>query len=88
MVSAGTNCVVEVNTLLITLVRFCAYSSAVQASFAMPTDASNCEYAGFSNRSSVVLTFAPAESGGLLLDCVNECAGVRGAGLHEGVVVG
>src|ERR1700722_15943257 len=72
MTSAGTNCVLEVNTLLITLVRFWAYSSVVHASFATPMDASNSEYAGSSNRSCVVLTFEPAESAGLLPDCVNE----------------
>ena len=73
MTSAGTNCVLEVNTLLITSVRFWAYSSDDQASFAMPTAASNCENAGFSNRSCVVLTFPPAERGGLLPDWVKEC---------------
>ena len=72
MVSAGTNCVLEVNTLLITLVRFWAYNSAVHASFAIPTDASNCEIAGFSNRSCVVLTWPFEESGGLLPDWVKE----------------
>ena len=72
MASAGTNCVLEVNTLLITLVRFWAYSSVVHASFATPIDASYSEYAGFSNRRFVVLTFEPAESAGLLPDWVKE----------------
>src|ERR1700724_1756171 len=72
MTSAGVNCVLEVNTLLITLVRFWAYSSVVHASFATPIDASNSEYAGSSNLSCVVLTLEPAESEGLLPDWVSE----------------
>ena len=74
MVSAGTNWLVEVYVLLITLVRFCAKNSAVQASFATPQDASNCEIGGFSNLSNVVLTFEPEESVGFTLDWVKECA--------------
>ena len=59
---------------MITLVKFVMETPDVQASFPTPSEASNCEIGGFSNLSSVVLTFDPEESVGLALDCVNECA--------------
>jgi len=84
MTSAGTNCVVEVNTLLFTLVRFCPYSrrSRHPSRYARSIE---LRYAGFSKPQQRGAHVRAAEVSGC---CWTGCkvSGVGGASLQEGVV--